>query len=431
MKMSACAISVFLGTLTTSLLAQTGKLTIESSDSAIELGINDSANGTWITEGSMTLDDWEELKTIRVRNTVSYAGTFSTSPSATGYRFFRMRPSPETQDSTVNGMLDLPVTPYDYDEASTVPSVFGRRISRASIDNDRATLGRVLFHDKRLSANNAVSCASCHQQEHAFADPQQFSIGHTNILTTRNTPSLLHLRTYSSRTGVFMDGRSPKLELAVGEPIFHPEEMGSTEQTLVAELQSEPYYVELFEAAFPSTPISLSLIRLALEDFILSLASFSSKYDQARIAGNFESFSASELSGKTHYENHCMSCHQVDTFSSGTFQSNGLDLEPTDPGRQAITSLSSDHGKFRTPSLRDIALTAPYMHDGRFATLREVLEFYNSGVNLHENLSAPLDGSPLGLSEAELSELEDFLKTLSDESVTSNPAFSDPFIVDP
>jgi cytochrome c peroxidase len=162
----------------------------------------------------------------------------------------------------------------------------------------------------------------------------------------------------------------------------------------------------------------------ALSDFIEAMPSFSSKYDTSQ--GNL---TQQEQLGRSLFNTHCATCHTVGTgaFTNGLFMNNGLDLHYSDTGRAQITHNPQDEGKFRVPSLRDVAVTAPYMHDGRFQTLRQVIDFYSNGVSANPYLSAPLTPAPKNFTESEKLALEAFLKTLTDETAATNPAFSDPF----
>ncbi len=328
------------------------------------------------------------------------------------------------------------------------------------ISDAGATLGRVLFYDKQLSANNTVACASCHLQKHAFADPRRYSVGFKGGSTERNAMSLVNLRFTNlsvSRPGFFWDERAATLEDQVLMPIQDKLEMGMQLGELEAKLQKLPYYPPLFEAAFDSPQVSRDRLAHAVAQFMRSMVSFDSKFDRAAEKANgdyskdFSAFTAEENLGKTLFidgvggvaEIGCAHCHMPPTFGMPKSFNNGLELEYADQGLGARDVPSNDpftpsnDGKFKAPSLRNVALTAPYMHDGRFATLEQVIEHYSSGVHPHPNLGLALsDDAPVGekgvsgfgLTAAQKSALVAFLKTLTDEKFISDPRFSDPFV---
>jgi cytochrome c peroxidase len=283
----------------------------------------------------------------------------------------------------------------------------------------------VLFYDRRLSRDNSVSCSSCHRQEHGFADNRQFSAGHLGVPTTRNSQSVLHTRTYQSSKQLFWDGKVSGLRAAVVAPISHPDEMGFSLREVVVKIQHEPYYQALSYNAYNSIYLDPARIAECLEDFIESLPSFNSRWDMES-KNSFRGFTSEENLGRSIFSSRCNTCHPSGAFSNGSFMNNGLDLVSADPGLGGITLKETDMGKFRVPSLRDVAVTAPYMHDGRFRTLREVIDHYSNGTQAHPNRSTAL-GSPMNLSEQHKLALEAFLRTLTDEQSANNPAFSDPF----
>jgi cytochrome c peroxidase len=311
-----------------------------------------------------------------------------------------------------------------------------------AVSDAGATLGRVLFYDKRLSTNQTISCSSCHQREHGFADPRRFSTGFNGGQTARNAMGLTNARWYLRRH-FFWDERANTLEDQVLMPIQNSVEMGMTLDTLVSRLSAEPFYTNLFNNAFGSPEVTSTRISLALAQFVRSIISTRSKYDQGIPIG-FSNFTPEENLGRQLFFGQvgvatCAACHGTDNFVPGpAINNNGLEYPYVDKGLGGITGIATDNGKFKVPSLRNIELTAPYMHDGRFATLEEVVEFYNSGVVDNPNLSPPLrvrtgPGQPpgpplrLNLTTAQKAALVAFLKTLTDTSVTTDPKFSDPF----
>jgi cytochrome c peroxidase len=396
-------------------------------DSPLILEAHDRANGTWTLEHSTDGREWSSLGTaVHVRNSVLplNPGTGNAPPQGTG--FYRLVSVNQTPLKTVSHMLNLPATVHPYAEQSVAPSSLARTVGEATINNYRATLGRVLFYDRRLSLDNSVSCASCHRQERAFAEDAGFSLGHVGVKTTRNTVSLTHVRNYTKGGGIFWDGRRTILEDAVIDPIVHPDEMGLSLESLVTKTSGEPYYRSLFTNAFGNELVTKDRIATALGDFIEAMTTFKSRYDEGT-ANNFSSFTTKELAGRALFISRCNSCHPMGNFTTGGFANNGLELHYADRGRAALTSLSKDEGVFRIPSLRQVALSPPFMHDGRFATLREVIEFYDHGIVAHPNLTAPLTATPMNLTKDQKDSLEAFLNTLTDSTIQTRAEFSDPF----
>ena len=243
------------------------------------------------------------------------------------------------------------------------------------------------------------------------------------------------------RRAFFWDERAATLEDQVLQPIQNSVEMGMTLSGLVTRLSAEPYYATLFTAAFGTATVTSDRISKALAQFVRSIVSTQSKYDIG-VATGFANFTAQENQGRQIFQTPnlggCAACHGTDNFVPGpNINNNGLEFPYVDLGRGGITGLATDNGLFKVPSLRNIGLTAPYMHDGRFATLEAVVEFYNSGVVDNPNLSPPLRNPPgtpgaglprrLNLTAAQKAALVAFLKTLTDTSVTTDAKFSDPF----
>jgi len=397
----------------------------------LRLDAHDRGNGSWILEHSTDGRQWARLgPPVHVRNSVLPLAGGESFPTQAGRGFYRLVPSSEAPpERTIGHMLDLPANPHPYAEQSTAPGIFSRVIGPATINNHRATLGRVLFHDRRLSKDNSVSCASCHLQEKAFAEDAAFSLGHLGAKTTRNTVSLTHVRSYSKTNSIFWDGRSSILDSAVLDPITHPDEMGLSLDSMVKKVAEEPYYAPLLTAAFGTEAPTQARVGAALADFIEAMTTFGSKYDRES-ANSFRNFTAEENAGKSLFTSKCASCHPLGNFTNGGFANNGLEMDYADPGRAALTGNPLHEGQFRIPSLRQVGLTAPYMHDGRFATLREVIDFYDHGVVVHPNLTRPLTGAKMQLTESQKQALEGFLNTLTDASIQTRAEFSDPFRTD-
>ncbi len=335
----------------------------------------------------------------------------------------------------------LPEVPFDY-ESIELPAHFDTNAlslyesfaNPVDISNEGAALGRVLFYDNKLSANDLVNCASCHQQEHAFSDPRIRSIGFEGELSHRHSQTLVNLRW--SRN-LFWDHRVSGLENQVLLPIQDDLEMGMSLDDLVEKLQSTSYYPELFTSAYGDPNISAERISNALAQFITSIYSYRSKYDEAYY-NDFASFTPEELAGKDLFFNgitRCNQCHSTALFFDPQARNTGMDYSE-DLGLYEVTGNESDKGKFKTTTLRNIELTAPYMHDGRFATLTEAIQHYNQGMlpdpNLDDRLSVGSEpgGTPIemNLSDEDVENMIHFLKTLTDEALVNDPMYSNPFL---
>lgn len=345
----------------------------------------------------------------------------------------------EPDTTIVNGARpapQLPATPYVYFDGGT-------RLPE---------LGRVLFYDKALSLNNTTSCGSCHKQQYAFGDNKPFSRGLFNGYTARNSMALVNTGTsFFSDRNLFWDGRATTTDMAVFMPVMNDVEMHVFDlNILLQKLSTIGYYPQLFEQAFGTSEITVARIRTALTSFVSNLYSHNSKYDSGLL-------SAAELQGKALFEGkaRCYSCHNGSDFNgySATFRNIGLDVNYADIGRGKITNLETDKGVFLVPTLRNIAYSAPYMHDGRYNTLREVIDHYDHGIQDSRNLSWFLRDIPdnvldtvnvfdpeqvntmftgypvtrLNLSEQEKVALEAFLRSLSDPEFLTDPKLSDPF----
>jgi cytochrome c peroxidase len=357
-----------------------------------------------------------------------------------------------TDEQIVAKVLNLPAMPFNYANVQ-MPAHFQnpaiRNADNANFDNPLtdagATLGRVIFYDKMLSANNTVACASCHHQANSFTDVLTFSKGFENGLTTRNSMSLANARFYQPGS-FFWDERAATLEDQVLMPIQHPVEMGMTLDSVEARLARQEHYKILFRRAFGDESITRVRVSKALSQFIRSMVSYQSRYDAGLTAlgrtpapgDRFASFTNDENDGMQLYQQHCASCHGTELQIANQARNNGLDVVYTDNGKGDITKNAADNGKFKTPSLRNAALTAPYMHDGRFGTLIEVVRHYNNGIQNHPNLDprlrvppqGPNPGQPirLNLNQQQQDQLVAFLNTLTDNTFINDPKFSDPFI---
>jgi cytochrome c peroxidase len=344
-----------------------------------------------------------------------------------------------------------------------------RRFDNTPRDNpttdDGATLGRVLFYERRLSKDGTVSCGSCHVQRHAFAGPDRFSKGVGGRLGDRNAMGLVNARFHGSGR-FFWDERAASLEIQVLEPIAHPREMAQDVDKVVEILRGDAAYIPLFRKAFGDEDVTRERVAKALAQFVRSMVSYRSKFDEGlvkagSIATDFPNFTPGENLGKSIFlgdhdrssRGNCATCHLRDyaftepsdrarqsaIFMPDRLMSNGLDAEyvTTDNGVGDLTLDPRDYGRFKAPDLRNIELTAPYMHDGRFQSLEEVVEHYNTRVKPHPNLDpqlreAPRRGRPgprlMNLDADQKAALVAFLKTLTDRAFVDDPKFSDPFL---
>lgn len=425
-------------------------LSITNGLNGVAVKIADPGNRTWSIQTSADFSVWTELEKIKVHN-----GLFNCSGKTIlpGNLFYRATAAEDQFTSSVENALRLPVISYNYANPILPPAFAVPPITvqdNTPVDNPTtdagATLGRTLFYDKRLSANRTIACASCHQQAHGFSDTNKFSAGFNGGHTARNSMGLSNARWYQRRH-FFWDERANTLEEQVLQPIQNPVEMGMTLPDLRARIAAEPYYTNLFSKAFGTTEVTDQRVSRALAQFVRSIISTGSKYDQG-VQTRFANFTAQENLGRQIFLGQvgratCAACHGTDNFVPGpTINNNGLENPYIDKGVGGLTGRAQDEGLFKAPSLRNIELTAPYMHDGRFATLEEVVEFYDSGVVDHPNLSPPLrvppppgapPGTPpgpplrLNLTADQKAALVAFLKTLTDTNLTTNVKYSDPF----
>lgn len=290
-------------------------------------------------------------------------------------------------------------------------------------------LGRKLFYDPILSGNNTQSCGSCHKQKFAFVDSSlKYSVGIDNLPGTRNAMPLFNLGWNTK--GLFWDGGATNLESQVIAPILNPLEMHDLLPNVINKLRGHSEYPALFKAAFGTDSITVSLLMKAIAQFERTLISGNSKYD--RYVRGTESLTPQELNGLNLYtdmsKGDCNHCHVLgSTFTDFEYRNTGLDSIAVDKGRALVTLNPTDDGKFKTPTLRNIALTAPYMHDGRFSNLNEVLNFYNTGFHYTQNLDLNLQTAVKGrLSTQDMLDIIAFLNTLTDTEFTTNSSFSKP-----
>ncbi|QJX47886.1 cytochrome-c peroxidase [Hymenobacter taeanensis] len=334
-------------------------------------------------------------------------------------------------------------TPYTLTLPSNLPQNVGVPASNP-LTVEGVDLGRKLFYEPRLSRTGTQSCGSCHQQSKAFTDGLTKAIGVDGLPHSRNTMSLTNVLW---ETTLNWDGAATSLEQQARLPIENPVEMHQLLADGVRKLQQSELYPPLFQKAFGTSTISEENVLKALAQFERTLISANSRYDQyLRKTGTL---TPTERQGAALFNNHpgevggvfirggaCHHCHFSETglFSSPDFFNNGLDVTFQDAGRGGVTGLASERGKFKAPTLRNIALTGPYMHDGRFKTLEEVLDHYNEHVQTTSAfvdpnvlLSNTPNGTHLDLTITEKTQLLAFLRTLTDSAFVTDKKFSDPF----
>lgn len=289
-------------------------------------------------------------------------------------------------------------------------------------------LGKKLFYDPMLSLDNTQSCGSCHNQKFAFTDSTlQFSKGITGEIGTRNSMPIMNL---AWEKKFFWDGGAATLEDQVIGPIENPIEMHETLPNVLRKLNNHAEYPRLFKRAFGTDSITTQLLMKAVAQFERTLISANSKYDKY-IRGE-ANLTLDELKGKELFEDQtkgdCFHCHSMgSTFTDFKFRNNGLDSIFKDAGRSRVTLSPLDLGKFKTPTLRNIELTAPYMHDGRFTNLEQVIDHYNTNFVQSPTLEADIALAKRGrLNEVEKQQIIAFLKTLTDYEFINNPNFKKP-----
>jgi cytochrome c peroxidase len=285
----------------------------------------------------------------------------------------------------------------------------------------KVELGKKLFFDTRLSKDNSISCASCHKQQFAFADNQAVSKGIENRTGFRNAQPLQNL---AWNKLFFRDGGVIQLDLAALNAITAHDEMASNLNEIVSKLKLDNAYLQLFRTAFQDTITSKGILQ-ALGTYQRTLISGNSRYDKFAFQNKPAALTEQEKNGKDLFfstKTNCSSCHSSFLFTNQTFQNNGLYEMYADTGRQRITLLPEDRGLFKVPSLRNVELSAPYMHDGSFANLEAVIEHYNAGGVNYPSKSSFIQ--PLNLTADEKSSLIAFLKSLTDNEFINNTQFS-------
>jgi cytochrome c peroxidase len=284
-------------------------------------------------------------------------------------------------------------------------------------------LGKKLFYDTRLSKDGSnISCANCHQQFAAFATyDHDFSHGQNDQHTTRNAPALFNL---AWMTSYHWDGGINHIEVQPLSPLTSPTEMGETLENVLAKLKRDPVYPAMFKAAFGTNEINSQRMLKALAQFTVSIVSANSKYD--KVLRGEAKFTYSEENGYAVFKAKCAACHQEPLFTDNSFRNNGLVINDylKDYGRMKITGKPEDSLKFKVPSLRNVAVSAPYMHDGRFTSLGSVIEHYRNRLGTGQPTIDPLLTKSIEISDRQKNELIYFLNTLTDTSITKNPRFA-------
>jgi len=326
--------------------------------------------------------------------------------------------------------------------------------------DDLARFGRVLFYDKFLSLDGKVSCGSCHNRRLGFGDDQAFSVGVDGQLTKRNSIALASIPNlgshysqssssiFASQPALFWDEREKNMSEQVLNTIENQEELGISRETLLDLITEKPHYQVLHSKAFPDSKPQYEDGIEAIRRFISTIGAISSEFDEAAIqhlrshediSTSFNTFSINENRGKDLFLKHCNSCHgssfgkrlAIGAEKFPTVANNGLDMNYRDKGVGAVTQIKTHHGVFKIPSLKNIELTAPYMHDGRFETLEQVINFYNEDIQNHINLDHRLkeNGLPkkLEMDDDQKEALVAFLRTLTDDYLIFRHGWSDPF----
>ena len=313
-------------------------------------------------------------------------------------------------------LIDLPVFKVPMGWPKTVYDFKKNKFS-----DEKIMLGRVLFYDPILSKDNSISCASCHSPYNAFAHTDHaLSHGIGDSIGFRNAPALFNLAWQKS----FMwDGAIVNLDEQAVFPITHPKEMGENLNHVIQKINNTEKYKNLIDSAYGTDSINKKQLLQSISQFILSLVSSNSKYDSVMHHKLF--FTTQELNGYVLFKKNCSSCHTEPLFTNGSFKNNGLKPSESinDYGRMRITQNKNDSFLFKVPSLRNLSYTYPYMHDGRFTKLSEVIQHYTSGIDLNSNISKELK-QPIVFTPNEKVDLISFLLTLNDRSFVFNPNYS-------
>ncbi len=323
-------------------------------------------------------------------------------------------------------ILAVPYTLNKYLPAPSIPA-------DNPMTEEGVELGRKLFYEKLLSGDNTESCSSCHLQDHAFGDENSFSIGIDGLQGGRSAMPIWNMA-WNSGNKFFWDGRADGIEGQALQPVINPIEMHAVWPNVVDKLQAHNDYPSLFKKAFGTDIIDSNLVVKAIAQFERTLISGNSKFDKY-LKGEAQ-LTPSELNGYNIFMDEaggdCFHCHGDAVnplWTDNRFHNNGLDATHTDLGLGAVTGDPNDNGKFKTPSLRNLAYTAPYMHDSRFATLDEVINFYSVELKYSSTIDPLMKNVSVGgvqLNPQDRIDLKAFLLTLTDEDFINNPKFSNP-----
>lgn len=351
--------------------------------------------------------------------------------------------------SVLTESLNLPNDLLDY--TFVFPKYYNSR--SLSMDSDLATLGRVMFYDKNLSDDRTISCASCHKQELAFADDAAFSDGVNSNQTARNSLALGSVFNFAeyygdpnlNRIPFFWDNRAISVQEQSRQTFANVDEMNMPMHKVIERVDEYPFYSILFREAFGDAAVTEDRVLDAVSEFVNSLSTYNSKYDKA-LDEHFEinnsifniegttltGLTSQENLGKELYLNNCGSCHgRINGFPGKVSANNGLDMTYDDAGIGAFTNNGFEDGLFKVPTLRNIALTGPFMHDGRFDTLEEVIEHYSNGIQNHNNLSNELksggQAQNMNFTSEEKANLMAFLNTFTDTDMITDERYADPF----
>ncbi|MDJ1480973.1 cytochrome c peroxidase [Cytophagaceae bacterium YF14B1] len=311
-----------------------------------------------------------------------------------------------------------------------VPSNFPAPVftfSDTPITEEGFELGRLLFYEPRLSSTGAIACGTCHRQTFAFADHgHDVSHGVHDRLGSRNAPAIQNM---AFQPEFFWDGGVNHIELIPLNAIQNTQEMDESLANILTKLNNNPTYKQKFKEVFNTDSITSQLVFRAMAQFTGMLISSNSRYDHYVRGENNVQLTDTEKAGLQLFQQKCATCHATDLFTDHSYRNNGLDETPADHGRELITNNVSDRGKFKVPSLRNVERTSPYMHDGRFTTLEEVLNHYTSGVKRSATLDAALisgDAVGIPLTATEQNNLIAFLRTLTDNTFVTDKRFIDP-----
>jgi cytochrome c peroxidase len=319
--------------------------------------------------------------------------------------------------------------PYDLNLPSSVPPMHMPADNPLTVQG--VELGRHLFWDTRLSGDNSMKCATCHLPESAFSDPAAVSIGIDGIAGTRNS---MVIQNIGWAQDYFWDGRAASLEEQVLMPVVDPIEMHHNWSVFINEIKDDAKYKTLFYEAFGEINFDSTHAAKGLAQFLRTMNSFNSKYD--KILRGEDLFTPDEQAGFDSFNalsgGDCFHCHGGILTTDNSYKNNGLDVTPLDTGRGLVTEEMNDYYTFKVPPLRNLVYSAPYMHDGRFATLDEVISHYSTGLeHTSPNISPLMEFSAQGgvqLDPQERLELKAFLMTFTDDDFINNPAFSNPWI---